>query len=399
MSAAADLRESLGALGFDVVRFVRMPSDYSQPATTPPPEITALRQWLADDCQADMHWIGRGFEKRASPTLVLPNVGTIIMLGVNYCPKKNAPNDSDGFAGKPIWARYSQYSDYHDTIKPALEKAGLIIEEKLGLSPADYRYYTDTGPILERTWAARAGLGFLGKNAMLISREFGNWLFLAAILVRAKINNDDDDSSEPASRNRCGKCARCIDACPTGAIIRPGVVDSRRCISYQTIENKGIIPRGLREKIGARIYGCDVCAEACPWNRFARTTQNALLDARPEIARIPLRDLLALTPETFATHFRKTAVKRVKLAGLLRNACVVAGNMRARTDLTGVSAEEHLAQLARLATHESPLVRAHAVWAVFQIAGAGRARKLLASAFAKETDDGVLDEYGDHQTP
>jgi len=259
-----------------------------------------------------------------------------------------------------------------------------VLEEHFGITADDYRYYADTGPVLERAWAERAGLGFIGKNAMLVSREFGNWLFLAAILVRAEIPPD-----EPLATDRfrlCGKCTRCMDACPTGAIVRAGVVDARLCIAYHTIENKGVIPRELREKIGARIYGCDVCAEVCPWNRFAKTTRCALLDPRPAqtLARLSLRDVLALTPEKFATVFRGTAIKRLKLAGLLRNACVVAGNLGGR---------EYEAELVALAAHESPLVRGHAVWAVFRIAGRERALELLREPRAAERDAGVLREY------
>ncbi|MDF9826465.1 epoxyqueuosine reductase [Ereboglobus sp. PH5-10] len=377
MIEPAELRKRLLALGFDVARFASIPARDDGGAL---PEVNALRKWLDAGYQADMHWIERGFAKRASPTLVLPDAGSVIMLGVNYFQgAAGASSDSR----HPRWARYALYSDYHDTIKPALEKAGRVIEETLGLTSADYRYYADTGPVLERAWAERAGAGFIGKNAMLVSRDFGNWLFLAAILVRAKIKAD-----EPLpARSHCGKCTRCIDACPTGAIASPGTLDSRLCISYQTIENKGAIPRGLRAKIGARIYGCDACAETCPWNRFAQASRGLLLEARPEITRLSLNELLALTPESFAAHFRKTAIKRIKLAGLLRNACIVAGN-------TGARAAEHLPQLSRLAAHESPLVRAHAVWAVRRIADRELATRLLAEARNAEKDAAVLDEYG-----
>jgi epoxyqueuosine reductase len=375
MTSAPELREGLLALGFDTVRFTRIPAN----ATAALPEIPALRRWLDDGCHAGMQWIERGFDKRASPTLLLPGALSMIVLGVNYNPPPAAQTmDPES----PAWARYSLYSDYHDTIKPALEKAGRLLEEKLRLAPADYRYYVDTGPVLERAWARRAGLGFAGKNAMLISRDFGNWLFLATILVRAEI---DEDAPLP-SRSYCGKCTRCIDQCPTRAIVRPGTVDSRLCISYQTIENKGVIPRELREKIGAHVYGCDICAEVCPWNRFAQTSRSILLEARPELTRLTQRDLLELTPESFATHFRKTAIKRIKLAGLLRNACVVTGNLGAR-------ATELLPQLARLASHESPVVRAHAVWAVFRIAPRDQAAVLLAATQKAETDATVLEEY------
>eukprot|EP01035_Chromulina_nebulosa_P032533 gene32533-43463_t len=275
-----------------------------------------------------------------------------------------------------------------------LVAAGRAIEEVCGATATDYRYYVDTGPVLERGWAARAGLGFVGKNAMLISRRHGNWLFLAAILTRLDFMPDAairktvenvDTARAGGVGLLCGKCTRCLDACPTQAFAAPGVVDARRCVSYQTIENKGAIPRELRAGIGGRIYGCDVCLEVCPWNRFAQEGRRVLLAVRGEIAELELREILALTPVRFAEVFRRTAIKRVKLAGLLRNACVVAGNSG---DATLVP------QLGQLASgHESALVRAHAVWAVFRLAGKSRANALLEAARRGEADAGVLAEY------
>jgi len=365
------LRERLLALGFDVVRFARI-----APAAQP---VEALRAWLDAGRHADMDWIERGFEKRKNPGLVLSGAKSIVLLGVNYNP------DAGAQGGALRWARYARHADYHDTIKPALARAGRALEEQLGITADDYRCHVDTGPVLERAWAERAGAGFIGKNAMLISRDYGNWLFLAAIFVRAEIPSDEFAAPATGRFRLCGRCARCMEACPTSALVGAGAVDSRLCIAYQTIENKGIIPRELRAKIGARIYGCDVCAEVCPWNRFARESRGALLDARPELARLSLRDVLTLTPEKFATVFHKTAVKRIKLHGLLRNACVVAGNV--------VGGRECLEELIALAGHAAPLVRMHAVWAVFRIAGRERAAELLREARAAETDADVLREY------
>ena len=181
----------------------------------------------------------------------------------------------------------------------------------------------------------------------------------------------------------CGKCTRCSDACPTQAIPQPGIVDARRCISYQTIENKGVIPRELRAGIGDRIYGCDVCLDVCPWNRFAQAGRRMLLVVRDEIGELPLREILALTPTRFAEVFRRTPIKRVKLAGLLRNACIVAGNS---------GDASLLPHLVALAAHDVALVRAHAVWAVRRIAGAD-ANALLADCRNRETDAKVLAEY------
>ncbi|HVT71802.1 MAG TPA: tRNA epoxyqueuosine(34) reductase QueG [Lacunisphaera sp.] len=370
-----DLRGRLQALGFDEVRFASAGRGGA-----------GLDPWLESGHQADMEWMHRSAAKRLDPALVLPGAQTVIALGINY-----AGADIEPVPDLPRWARYALHGDYHDSIKEGLARAGRILEAWGGLGPGDYRYYVDTGPVMERGWAARSGLGFRGKNGMLISRRHGNWLFLAAILTRARIAPDEPlrprearvDGAEPAGL-LCGTCTRCLDACPTAAFPRPGVVDSRRCISYHTIENRGLIPREFRQAIGDRVYGCDVCLEVCPWNRFAGAARRVLLGVRADLARLELAQLLALTPERFAALFKGTAVKRLKLAGLLRNACVVAGN-------TGDAA--HVPALVRLAAHDSPVVRAHAVWAVRELAG-GRAGPLLAEARAREADAAVLAEYG-----
>jgi epoxyqueuosine reductase len=368
----AGLRRKIADLGFDDVRFTTLAD-----GTAPPP----LRDWLAAGRHADMHWMERTADRRLDPGLVLPGARSAILLGINYWKREAAPA---GPARAPRWARYALHEDYHDTITPALAAAGRLLEELCGAASGDYRWYVDTGPVLERHLAARAGLGFTGKNAMLISRRHGNWLLLAAILTRLEFAPD-----EPVRmRNRerpvgllCGRCTRCLDACPTRAFAAPGVLDARRCISYQTIENKGVIPRELRAGIGWHLFGCDVCLEVCPWNRFAQEGRRLLLTARHDLAELTLAELLALTPERFATVFRRTPIKRLKLRGLLRNACIVAGNSGDRSLLPA------LRDLA--AGHPLPLVRAHAVWAAFRL-GAG---DLLAAAHARETDPIVLAEY------
>ena len=369
-----ELRRQLVALGFDDVRF----------AVPPPRSGAALREWLAQGMQADMQWMERTAEKRLDPQLVLPGARSVIMLGVNYW--SDAPRSEQ----RPIWARYALHADYHDTIKVALATAGRILEENYGAGPQDYRYYVDTGPVLERDAAARAGVGFVGKNAMLISRRHGNWLFLAAILTRLELPPDEPvrgPAGDSSVGLLCGKCTRCLDACPTQAFPQPGVVDARRCISYQTIENRGVIPRDLRSGIGHRIYGCDICLEVCPWNRFAREGRRLLLSSRHDLTSLTLAEILALTPERFAEVFRRTAIKRLKLVGLLRNACVVAGN-----------SGDHrlLPEVIRLATsHKRALVRAHAVWAVFRLGGG----PTLAAVRTQESDLMVQAEYAAELPP
>ncbi len=370
------LRIRLNELGFDQVGFVRLDRR---------PAGDGLRAWLGAGYHADMGWMERTAEKRLDPGLVLDGARSAILLGIDYFRGKgkgSVPPESAGDRA-PVWARYALYQDYHDSLKPALALAGKAIEEIFGAAPVDYRYYVDTGPVLERAWAALAGLGFIGKNSMLISRRHGNWLFLAAILTRLELDSDPPlrPRGDPGSVGLlCGKCTRCLDACPTQAFPAPGVVDARRCISYQTIENRGIIPRKLRGPIGARIYGCDTCLEVCPWNRFAVEGRRMILAARSDLAVLSLREILELTPQRFAQVFRGTPIKRVKLAGLLRNACVAAGNS---------GDGELMGPLLRLAAHDSPVVRAHAVWAVNQLGGLG----LLAAARQQERDPVVLEEY------
>jgi epoxyqueuosine reductase len=372
------VRARLRAIGFDEVRFARV-----EPGFGP-----GLSAWIEAGYHADMNWMERTVPKRSDPALVLPNVRSVIMLGVNYLPTSAAEARGEGREAKgPAWARYALYSDYHDTIKEALVGAGRVLEELGGgaVTAADYRYYVDTGPVIERGWAAKSGLGFIGKNAMLISRTHGNWLFLAAVLTTLDFEPDAPVRKEAAGRETepgllCGKCTRCMDACPTQALPKPGVVDARRCVSYQTIENKGIIPRELRAGIGHRIYGCDTCLEVCPWNRFAQAGRQVLLAARYGLADLSLREILELTPERFAAVFKGTAIKRVKISGLLRNASIVAAN---------TEAHECMDALVGLASHASPVVRAHAVWAVRKLGGAGR----LDGARSAEQDAAVLAEY------
>ena len=262
-----ELRRRLGEVGFDEVRFATLASGYDD----------GLRAWLDAGLHGEMGWMERTADKRIDPQLVLPGARSVIMLGISYAEGGQrdagvaAPTQGVGErAGRPTWARYALNEDYHDTVKLGLIAAGRIMQELYGIGESDYRYYVDTGPVLERGWAARAGIGFVGKNAMLISRRHGNWLLLAAILtkvafvadapIRKKVENLDTKHAGEVGL-LCGKCTRCLDACPTDAFVKPGVVDARRCVSYQTIENKGVIPRELRAGIGQRIYGCDVCLE------------------------------------------------------------------------------------------------------------------------------------------
>ncbi|MBV9127151.1 MAG: tRNA epoxyqueuosine(34) reductase QueG, partial [Verrucomicrobia bacterium] len=247
--------------------------------------------------------------------------------------------------------RYAWGDDYHDVIERKLR----VLDVFLTAHGGRQRYYVDTGPILERDFAAAAGAGWHGKSTMLIHPRLGTWFFLAELLTTLELPPD------PPWPDRCGSCARCLDACPTGAISRnrPHHLDARRCISYLTIELKGAIPEELRPLMGDHIYGCDDCLDACPWNRFAATSREAAFQARAGTAgTLALRDFLALSDDDFRALFRGSPVKRIKRRGLLRNVCVALGNVGTHADLPALE----------IAAHDpEPLIAEHARWAIVQI--------------------------------
>ena len=293
-----------------------------------------------------MDWMGRGEEKRCDPALVLPGVRSVIVVALNYWQGGRAPG-SVGAPGKI--ARYAWGEDYHELMLGKLEQLSELLVEFGGIQ----KCYVDTGPILERDHAAEAGIGWHGKSTMLIDPRLGTWFFLGEILTTLELPPDVPQTE------RCGSCQRCIVACPTGAITEPHRLDARRCISYLTIELKGPIPLELRPLIGDRIYGCDDCLDACPWNRFASISREATFAARPAIG-MPLRDYLALDDARFRELFRRSPIKRIKRRGFLRNVCVALGNVGHRDDLPA---------LERAAADPEPLIAEHAVWAIEQIRG------------------------------
>lgn len=295
-----------------------------------------------------MAWLERNAAKRVDPEKILAQARSVISLAVSYVqsPKKVQAQETSG-----VIARYAQFSDYHDVIGERLKSLTTFVNE---LGGADTRslWYVDTGPLLERDLAQRAGLGFVGKHTNLISRSLGNWIFLSEILTTLELEPDAPE------HNHCGKCTRCIDACPTQAITAPFNVDARRCISYLTIELKGSIPIELRPLIGNRIYGCDDCLAACPWNRFAREGSMMKPHARDDLSATSLVDLLALDDAAFKEKFAGTPILRTKRRGLLRNVCVALGNAGDASTMPA---------LEKAATDHEPLIREHAVWAVEQI--------------------------------
>jgi len=310
-----------------------------------PPHADAFRQWLAEGRAGEMAWLERNQERRTDPERVLPGVKSVIVLAMNYWqgPAPSLPPDEP--RGKI--ARYAWNDDYHDLIEPKLR----AVDERLQHYGGRQRFYVDTGPVLERDFAALAGAGWHGKSTMLIHPELGTWFFLSELFTTLEL---PPDAPLP---DRCGSCTRCINACPTGAITAPHQLDARRCVSYLTIELKGSIPEEFRPLIGDRIYGCDDCLAACPWNRFAQASHEAAFAARPAVS-LTLRDYLAMDDEAFRTLFRRSPIKRIKRRGFLRNVCVALGN---------VGTPDDLPSLERAAADPEPLIAEHARWAIKRI--------------------------------
>ncbi len=300
------------------------------------------QQWVAEGKHGDMAWMARNMEKRSDPRLVQQDARSVIVLALNY-------HQSDANVTHEYRiARYSLNLDYHDIITPKLK----ILDEWLMENGGMQRYYTDTGPVLERNWATASGLGWGGKSTMQVHRKLGTWFFLAELITTLEFEPDTP------SKDSCGKCNRCIVACPTQAITAPRQLDARRCVSYLTIENKGAIPEEFRRAIGNRIYGCDDCLVACPWNKFAEASQEAAFQARESIFSHSLQDFLNLTDDSFRQVFAKNPIKRIKRPAFIRNVCVALGN---------VGKPEDLPALEALSTDPHPLIAEHARWAVAEI--------------------------------
>jgi epoxyqueuosine reductase len=325
-------------LGFDSCRVA---------ACAAPSHTNEFRNWLQDGAAGEMHYMERGEEKRCDPQKVLSGAKSIVVFALNYWQGEPATAKAFGAATGRI-ARYAWGDDYHGVIKSKLDK----IDNFLRQFDGQQKCYVDTGPILERDHAAQAGIGWHGKSTMLIDPRLGTWFFLGQILTTLDLPLDDPQA------DRCGKCERCINACPTGAIIAPHRLDARRCISYLTIELKGSIPLEFRPVIGNRIFGCDDCLDACPWNRFAQASRETAFTAGRSTTGMSLRDYLTLSDSEFRALFRNSPIKRIKRGGFLRNVCVALGNAGDSSDLPA---------LKHAAVDLDPLVAEHAAWAIKRI--------------------------------
>jgi epoxyqueuosine reductase len=352
----AAIRQRALELGFDDCLFT---------TAAAPDSAESFQKWIAGKQHGEMAWLERNAPKRIDPQRVLNGARSVICLAAGYAVERSAagsPASSNSITGtsRPrsfgLIARYARFDDYHDVLRERLKQLTQFVNN-LGDGGTPSLWYVDTGPVLERDLAQRAGIGFVGKHTNLISRRLGNWIFLAEILTTLEL---DPDAPE---QNHCGKCTRCIAACPTNAIIAPFQLDARKCISYLTIELKGSIPVELRPAIGNRIYGCDDCLEVCPWNRFAREGSLMKPHARPDLTAPDLIELLQLDEAGFKSRFAGTPILRTKRRGLLRNVCVALGNTGAASALPVLEAASR---------NSEPLIAEHARWAMTHICHASR---------------------------
>lgn len=334
------------------------------------PKAGRFEEWLAKKMHGAMAYMERQAEKRRDPSLILADARTVLVLGMNY--HTGHPLTQDPLTGKI--SRYAWGDDYHQVILPRLRRLLKFIQ---GTNPAARgACYVDTGPVMEKVWGAQTALGWMGKHGNLIARSLGSWFFIGVVLLNIELEYDRPE------RGYCGTCTRCIPACPTGAIVAPYVVDARHCISYLTIELRGPIPRFLRPLIGNRIFGCDDCQEVCPWSRFARIASETRFRPRAGAHMPELASLAVLSKAEFDRRFRGSAVRRATRDGFVRNVVVALGNSG---DHRAIPA------LAAALGDGSPLVRAHAAWALGRIGG-DDAIALLGRAALAERDTAVIDE-------
>jgi epoxyqueuosine reductase len=334
---------------------------------------TSLEAWLADGHHASMDWMETHKDRRASPQALWPEAKSVIMLGMNYGPERD-PLETLGMPEHGTISVYARGRDYHDVIKGKLKQ----IAQKLATRAAcQVKVFVDTAPVMEKPLAEAAGLGWQGKHTVLVSRELGNWLFLGAIFTTLEINAD------PPETDHCGSCKRCLIACPTDAFPAPYVLDSRRCISYLTIEHKGPIDRDLRPLMGNRIYGCDDCLAVCPWNKFAEAGREAKLFARDDLNAPRLDNLLLLDDKAFRAKFAGSPIKRTGRNRFIRNVLIAAGNSGSIAMLDSIL--PHLED-------PDPVVRGAAIWAIGRL-DPEKAKEMSRSALSQEKDASVIAEW------
>ncbi len=359
------LRAEALRLGFDAVGFA--------PARLAAETGERLMQFIAAGRHGDMGWLAERAEQRRSPDALWPAAKSAIVVAQSYAPA----GDPLANLARPSVGNlsvYARHRDYHELIKGRLKHLAQFAARRLG---GEVKVFVDTAPLLEKPLAQLAGLGWQGKHSNLLSRDLGNWFFLGSVLTTLEL------PPEPPAAEHCGSCRACLDACPTDAFPAPFQLDARRCLSYLTIEHPGPIPTEFRAAMGNRIYGCDDCLAACPWNRFAQATREAKLVARADLLAPPLAELVALDDAGFRQRFAGSAVKRIGHARFLRNVLIAIGNSGEPALLPAV--------LARL-DDAAPLVRGAAVWALRRLAPAQAAAERSLRR-AGETDPAVVAEW------
>jgi len=362
------IRNEALRLGFDAVGFA---------AATLKPEARAerlaqLTQFVELGFQGDMGWLGERTPERVDPATLWPDARTVVSLALNYGPTVD-PRAAQEQRERGAISVYAQGRDYHEVMKTRLKALGRFIWDNYRHS---IKVFVDTAPLMEKPSAQAAGLGWQGKHTNLVSRRFGSWLFLGELLLSAELPVDASES------DHCGQCRACLDSCPTAAFPAPYKLDARRCISYLTIEHEGAIDREFRAALGNRIYGCDDCLAACPWNKFAQTAQEAAFQPRAELTAPTLVELATLDDAGFRQRFAGTAIKRIGRDRFVRNVAYALGNSGA--------AKTALPTVERLLEDASPLVRGAAVWAFSQLAPAEFERR---RGSTKEIDSGVRAEW------
>jgi epoxyqueuosine reductase len=360
------IRAWAAELGFDAVGFAAPDLD--------PRTQEAYRGFLVRGEHGDMGWLAANAERREAPRALWPGVRSVVVLGANYGP------EADPLAGLAQHDRgnisvYARNRDYHDVVKKRLKQLAGFIHREFA---TEVKVFVDTAPVLEKPLAQRAGIGWQGKHTNLLSRPLGSWLFLGEVFTALDLPPD------PPERDHCGSCRRCLDACPTGAFPAPYRLDARRCISYLTIEHKGPIPREFRGAIGNRIYGCDDCLAVCPWNKFARASQEMAFAPRGELVAPRLAELAALDDGAFRSLFSKSPVKRIGRDRFVRNVLIAIGNSGDPALRRSVEA---------LLDDPSPLVRGAAVWALARLLDAPEFERLRDARAAAEPDPEVRDEW------
>lgn len=359
------IRERAAMLGFSSVRFTK--------ADLPAIVQQRYRHAIGLGRHGSMAWLAAEPERRSSPDHLWPEARSAISLAMNYGPDTD-PRPELEARDRAYVSVYARHRDYHDVIKGKLKELGQWLHR---ISGGEIKVFVDTAPLLEKPLAQQAGLGWQGKHTNLVSREFGSWLFLGEILTSVELPSD------PPETDHCGQCRRCLDVCPTAAFPAPYQLDARRCISYLTIEHKGPIDREFRPLLGNRIYGCDDCLAACPWNKFASAANEVKLAAPPERVAPGLEELSALDDAGFRARFSGSPIKRIGRDRFVRNVVLAMGN----------SGDGRLVPaLTRRLEDASPLVRGAAVWALAQLASAAELTK-LARRHADEADAEVREEW------